>query len=340
MDKHPCEDGLTAACFKAYPKWARRALSYKLLHLILPKQISRMLPRMTMPPGFVWRGNWNTWLSFIYAGYDFPWEYFPEEWRIGDDLPPGVVIPPEILIPALWPPPPPPPPEVIIPPIIIKIPGWPPPPPPPEPPEPPEPPPPPPPRPRPPVEPPIIVIPPWWPPRRPPTQPLPFDIGELLREQGPGNAGYAYGDLDSQTKLAGGQGVDADANVAGIYVKVGKVGSPADNVRLEIWDGNLPLNTGDIITGGTSTAKSAAGLPVFAVDQDWVLFIFPDKPFLSATLGYHIAFARSGSVHPSNYLKVVGLDFPWGRSYYQNELGIWGDRLYVNLDFKVYGFPT
>ncbi|MDP2946154.1 MAG: hypothetical protein Q8N61_01715 [bacterium] len=40
----PCAEGLTAACFKAYPEWARKVLAYKLLMLMLPAEVSEKLP--------------------------------------------------------------------------------------------------------------------------------------------------------------------------------------------------------------------------------------------------------------------------------------------------------
>ena len=90
MPEHPCSKGLTPECFKAYPRWARQALAYKVLHAILPKQLSKNLPGrlnkaligsgtivpaglplepgMVIPPNFTW----------------------PMGWNVGDPLPPGV----------------------------------------------------------------------------------------------------------------------------------------------------------------------------------------------------------------------------------------------------------
>lgn len=44
MSEHPCAGGLSGACFRAYPEWAKKAFAYKLVHLLVPKQLSKNLP--------------------------------------------------------------------------------------------------------------------------------------------------------------------------------------------------------------------------------------------------------------------------------------------------------
>lgn len=44
MADHPCADGLTPACFKAYPAYAKKALAYKLLLMMMPGELSAKLP--------------------------------------------------------------------------------------------------------------------------------------------------------------------------------------------------------------------------------------------------------------------------------------------------------
>jgi len=77
MPEHPCSRGLTDKCFRDYPKWARQALAYKLLHLFLPKQLSRLLPRLSPPPGLSWPFNWTPWLAYIFNPEDPEWASFP-----------------------------------------------------------------------------------------------------------------------------------------------------------------------------------------------------------------------------------------------------------------------
>ena len=131
MPEHPCAKGLTSACFKAYPAWARQAVAYKLLHAILPKQLSRELPKglgraligpgaiipsgvvlppgMVIPPNFTFPDRWVPWLYFNFLTGELPWTLFPEGWKEGDPLPPGVTYAPGFVLPPGWTPEDPPP---------------------------------------------------------------------------------------------------------------------------------------------------------------------------------------------------------------------------------------
>lgn len=100
MPFHPCADGLTPSCFKAYPAWARQALAYKLLHMLLPKQLTKNLPRLL--------GQ-----ALVAPGVDVP---------PGLILPPGTVVPPDTSFPPGWTPDDPPPEGVIIPPPVSPVP--------------------------------------------------------------------------------------------------------------------------------------------------------------------------------------------------------------------------
>ena len=96
MTEHPCSRGLTAACFAAHPAWARQAFAYKLLHIMLPKQLSKMLPRglnlalvppgVEIPPGIVLPPG-----TIVPPGVTFP-----PGWTPGDPAPPGVQLPPAV----------------------------------------------------------------------------------------------------------------------------------------------------------------------------------------------------------------------------------------------------
>ena len=58
----PCEEGINAACVAAYPDYAKQLLAYRLLHILLPADITKNLPRVLrtftprpefpLPPGF------------------------------------------------------------------------------------------------------------------------------------------------------------------------------------------------------------------------------------------------------------------------------------------------
>jgi len=96
MTIHPCADGLTKECFRAYPAWARKAFAYKLLHILLPKQLTKNLPfglnlpfippDVLLPPGVIFP-----------PGTIIPPDVsFPPGWTPGDPTPEGVIIPPDV----------------------------------------------------------------------------------------------------------------------------------------------------------------------------------------------------------------------------------------------------
>lgn len=57
-EKDPCADGLTAACFRARPAWAKKMFAYNLLHIFLPMQLSKNLPK-GLEPAIVDRGKFG-----------------------------------------------------------------------------------------------------------------------------------------------------------------------------------------------------------------------------------------------------------------------------------------
>lgn len=51
MAEHPCANGLTPACFKAYPAYARKVLAYKVLMMMMPEELSMKLPASLLEIG-------------------------------------------------------------------------------------------------------------------------------------------------------------------------------------------------------------------------------------------------------------------------------------------------
>jgi len=118
---HPCANGLTPECFEAYPEWAKIALAYKLLHVLIPANISRRLPKGLFPgrigPGALLPAGWDpppgvivppnytvppSWIPFTYfiLPEGLTWaDLFPDDWKVGDALPDGVTINPAATIP-------------------------------------------------------------------------------------------------------------------------------------------------------------------------------------------------------------------------------------------------
>jgi len=121
---HPCANGLTPKCFEAYPEWAKLAFAYKLLHVLIPANISRRLPKGLFPgrigPGAILPAGWipppgmvvppgytvpDWWIPFTYfiLPEGMTWEQaFPPGWTAGDALPDGVSINANVVDVAGW----------------------------------------------------------------------------------------------------------------------------------------------------------------------------------------------------------------------------------------------
>lgn len=56
-DRPPCYDRLDADCFEKRPEWAKQAFAYRLLRMLMPDELSRLLPTtLQQPPEFPWEG--------------------------------------------------------------------------------------------------------------------------------------------------------------------------------------------------------------------------------------------------------------------------------------------
>lgn len=124
MGDHPCDDGLSEACFKAFPEWVRRALAYKLLFVLLPKDVLSVLKSgldlpfigpgavlpggvelsmgSMIPPNFVVPLNWVPWFNMVFSTDEDPRVMFAVDWKYGDPLPLGVELAPGYNIPGDW----------------------------------------------------------------------------------------------------------------------------------------------------------------------------------------------------------------------------------------------
>jgi len=80
MDILSCQKAIGRDCFKAYPDFARRAIAYRLLHLLIPPEISKVLPTKLTDP-------------LIAPGVKIP---------LDAKFPPGTVIIPGCDFPAGW----------------------------------------------------------------------------------------------------------------------------------------------------------------------------------------------------------------------------------------------
>lgn len=76
----PCQRVIGKACFKAFPEFARRAIAYRLLHLLIPPDIAKLLPKSLSDP-------------LIAPGVKIP---------LDARFPPGTCIVPGCSFPAGW----------------------------------------------------------------------------------------------------------------------------------------------------------------------------------------------------------------------------------------------
>ena len=80
MGELSCQKVIGEACFKAYPEFARRAIAYRLLHLLIPPNIAKILPKQLSDP-------------LIAPGVTIP---------LDAKFPPGTCIIPGCSFPAGW----------------------------------------------------------------------------------------------------------------------------------------------------------------------------------------------------------------------------------------------
>ena len=80
MDDLSCQKVIGRACFQAYPAFARRAIAYRLLHLLIPSDIAKILPKSLSDP-------------LIAPGVKIP---------LDAKFPPGTCIVPGCSFPAGW----------------------------------------------------------------------------------------------------------------------------------------------------------------------------------------------------------------------------------------------
>jgi hypothetical protein len=240
---------------------------------------------MPLPPDFAWQERWNAWLDFIFTGDDFPWDLFPEGWKVGDPLPFGVEIRPDVVIPPDFNPNDHPP--------EFYIPGY-----------------------TPVVTPPESgAIPPLYVEPFEPgpaggsfsSAPLPFDIGELLVEKGVTTLGADLGDTYSWSDLAAIINTWMHVTILAIDIQVGKVNYPKGKVHLEIWQNGLYYTPSFKLAEGTSNYRNNASLPEFSLTQDYIRFLFTSEPTLILSKTYSIVVSSTNEPGLGHYCKV-GVD--------------------------------
>ena len=121
---HPCAQGLTEECFRAYPQWAKKMFAYRLLLTLCPHEITKRLPQLKglfpllVPPDWPPSDPWV-------PGYSIdPAAVFPPDWTPEDPLPDGVTLDPGTVFPPGWTAGDPLPAGVTISPGAVFPPGW------------------------------------------------------------------------------------------------------------------------------------------------------------------------------------------------------------------------
>lgn len=92
--EQPCRDSLSAACFLQNPKFARQALSFRLLSAFVPPALSRKLLTFLGLIRFDPAGNLPDWLDLPPWWIIMPDAVIPPDWKFGDPLFDGLFVPP------------------------------------------------------------------------------------------------------------------------------------------------------------------------------------------------------------------------------------------------------
>ena len=118
-------------------------------------------------------------------------------------------------------------------------------------------------------------------------------------------------------------------SIPAVWVKIYKTGNPANNLQLYVLpdDGSGTKPTGSTpVTNGTATAQSGK-LHTANTNGEWVRFVFPTPPSLSANTTYWVALKSSGAVDASNYWnwkRSTVVSYPHGKFASGDGTPTWG----------------
>jgi hypothetical protein len=151
---------------------------------------------------------------------------------------------------------------------------------------------------------------------------------------------FVFGDDETQWGFAAAYGTGKSANVTEMLIRVGKVYAPADTLTIELRECPGYLEPGPIITGGTSDPVNGPDLPDSMIDQDFVRFVFPDKPLVSRFDLACFSITRSGPPDPTNYYRLCVRPEAGPYTWHQTFDGRWpnGNDAYVSR--QLYGIST
>ncbi|MBF0482015.1 MAG: hypothetical protein HQK81_06065 [Desulfovibrionaceae bacterium] len=130
----------------------------------------------------------------------------------------------------------------------------------------------------------------------------------------------SIGDASARTLVSQGFQVGQALSVGNVFLRIGKIGNPADNVTCAIYS-DSGGNPSALVANATATAvpgksvTGATGAPV------WVRCNFATPPALAAGTQYHVVIGRSGAVDGSNYYMATynsASNYPCGKRGYYN----------------------
>lgn len=126
----------------------------------------------------------------------------------------------------------------------------------------------------------------------------------------------AVGDASARTYVFQSFIVPETQTLAGIWIKLLKVGNPTNNLGLTIISDSAGVPSGTTpITNGTATALSGKLFQSGDATGQWIRFNFATPPTLTGGTKYHILLKSSGAVDASNYWKVklnAAKKYPFG----------------------------
>ncbi len=126
--------------------------------------------------------------------------------------------------------------------------------------------------------------------------------------------------LESPTKVAQSFQLSAAWLVGEVSIFVGKIGLPADNLKLEICANS---------SGSPGTVLDDATVPGTDIEQDggWISFLFPDPVTLVAATTYWLVLSRTGATGSADYYQIgISEDAAYASGLCRIYTGSWADR--------------
>jgi len=131
-------------------------------------------------------------------------------------------------------------------------------------------------------------------------------LWQMGRENIASGATVAFGDTTGKARRALRIKPQSAVTIASVDVWLRKVGSPSDNITIEIQTETSGSPSGTAVTNGTSGTLAGTGLTTNRFIRYTLTFATP--PSLSSGTNYWVVIKRSGAADGSNYYQVDGGD--------------------------------